>query len=67
MDCTWNVAGIDLEYAWNWPGMCLEYTWNGPGPGINPKIGLKSHLFFYLDFPQIPPRMTWNDMEWIKI
>jgi hypothetical protein len=65
LESAWNLPGMDLEYAWNVPGICLEWTWNGPG--INPKIGLKKHLFFYLDFARIPPGMTWNDLEWIKI
>ena len=57
LELTWNMAGIDLEWAWNVPGICLEWTWNGPG--INPKIGLKSHFFLlglYSD-------STWNDLE----
>jgi hypothetical protein len=58
----WNGPGICLEWAWNGPGIYLEWTWNGPG--INPKIGLKKHIFFLLG---LCSDSTWNDLEWIKI
>ena len=67
-ECGWNGPGVDLE----WPGIWWEWTWNGPGmdlewPGIWWEWTWNVAKIIILFFTWIPPGMTWNDLEWIKI